>query len=140
MTTKKKKKGKICKKRKLRRDQNPSKFRPKFNKNFSCSGREISISSDPPQDFLEFAANWGHGSFKRLDVKGFVKGIIIIFNFFFFPPAMVLFKESALWDVFGNGDLSKGDFPTEKKKKCWVVQQHKYLGFGAGEGKEIMKF
>lgn len=29
---------------------------------------------------------------------------------------MVLFKESALWDVFGNGDLSKGDFPTEKKK------------------------
>lgn len=41
------KKRKDLKKKKLKRDENPSKFRPKFSNSHSCSGRGISISSAP---------------------------------------------------------------------------------------------
>lgn len=67
---------------------------------------------------LEFAGSSGHGSFERLNVlsmKGFVKGMNL-----FFSPAMVLFQESPLWDVFGNGlkqetSVNRRDFPLRKK-------------------------
>lgn len=134
-------KGRIWKRGNWGEMKTPPNLDPNLAMTTSALGEESAFPVTPSP--LEFAANSGHGSFRRHRAlhEGLCKG-----NELIFPPAMVLFKESALWEVFETGDLSKWErFATEGKVLGVRLsrngdQEHKYQGLGAREGKERIEF